>query len=64
MLNQAVKEHCLIIRLKNLDDDFKKILLINPDFTIDELKLIINAIYGICIAIMVISLIYYTGLMF
>ena len=45
MLNQAVKEHCLIIRLKNLDDDFKKILLINPDFTIDELKLIIKCIY-------------------
>lgn len=29
-----------------------------------QISLIINAIYGICIAIMVISLIYYTGLMF
>lgn len=29
-----------------------------------QISLIINAIYGICIAIMVISLIYYTGLLF
>lgn len=45
MLNQAVKEQCFLIRIKNEEDDFKKILLLRPDFTVDELKLIIKCIY-------------------
>lgn len=45
MLNQAVKEHCFIIKLINEEDEFKKILLLRPDFTIEELKLIIKCIY-------------------
>lgn len=46
-----------------------KNLLINliPNLTMNdanEINIIINTIYGICIAIMVLSLIYYTGQLF
>ena len=48
MLNDAVKEHCIIVKIKNNDDGFDKILLLKPDFTIKELKALISFMYKAC----------------
>lgn len=48
MLNEAVKLHCLIVTLKNNDDEFDKKLLLRPDFTIKELKQLISFLYKSC----------------
>jgi hypothetical protein len=48
MLNEAVKEHCLVVKIKNNDDGFDKILLLKPDFTIKELQALISFIYKAC----------------
>ena len=53
MLNDAVKSHCLIVKLKNEEDDFKKILLLIPDFTVNELKSLIQFIYKVIYGIII-----------
>ena len=47
ILNDAIKSHCLIVKLKNEEDDFKKILLLTADFTVNELKSLIQFIYKV-----------------
>ena len=47
MLNEAVRNHCFLVRIKNEEDDFKKILLLRPDFTVNELISLIKFIYKV-----------------
>ena len=47
MLNEAVRNHCFIVRLKNEEDDFQKILLLRPDFTVNELIALIQFLYKV-----------------
>ena len=48
LINDCINDNCLIVRLKNNEDNiFDKILLLKPDFTIDELKLLIKFIYKV-----------------
>ena len=48
LINDCINDNCLVVRLKNNEDNiFDKILLLKPDFTIDELKLLIKFIYKV-----------------
>lgn len=53
MLNEAVKNHCVIVKIKNEDDDFKKILLLRPEFTVYELISLIQFIYKVTRSIII-----------
>ena len=45
LLNEAIRNHCYLVRIKNEEDDFKKILLLRHDFTVNELITLIKFIY-------------------
>ena len=46
LIKDSIKDKCLVVRLKNTEDGkFNKILLLKPDFTFDELKILIKLIY-------------------
>jgi len=46
LIDNCINDNCLVVRLKNLNDNlFNKILLLKPDFTLDDLKLLIKFIY-------------------
>lgn len=45
LLNEAVKDHCFIVKLQNDEDSFNKIVLLRPSFTVGELKSLIKFIY-------------------
>ena len=48
LINNSIKENCFVVRLKNNEDNiFDKIFLLKPDFTIDELKILIKFIYKV-----------------
>lgn len=53
MLSEAVKNHCIIVKIKNEEDDFKKILLLRPDFTVCELISLIQFIYKVARGIII-----------
>ena len=45
MIKEAINENRLIVELKNINDNFDKILLLKPDFNLEELKVLIRFLY-------------------
>lgn len=46
-IKYAVDNNYIMVKISNESDEFEKILLLNPDFTVEELKLLIKFFYKI-----------------
>ena len=45
IIKESIKQKCFIVRLKNNNDNFNQILLLKPDYHLDELQVLIKFLY-------------------
>ena len=45
LIKDSLKQECLIVRLKNNNDNFNQILLLKPEFNLDQLQPLIQFLY-------------------